>query len=140
IKNINAQQKVTINLTVQQGNVSHRSSAQFFHSPAVVSAEWKTIGRATFDSSLKAGDKIQLRLIDNTGKDYFLPTTPLVLTDETAKADMWAYTLAEIINAYNPPLVKIGVLVSDNKTIEPVKSETDNLIYAPTYSTFSNGY
>lgn len=140
IANINAQQNVTVNLTVQQGQTSNRVSTQFVHLPSAVSASWKTIGRATLDSTLKSGDKIQLRLIDNTGKDYFFPSTPMVLTDTTAKADTWAYTLAQVVNPGNQFSAKIGVLSSDNKTVNPIKSATDNLIYVPVNSTVLNGY
>jgi len=140
IANISAQQKVTVNLTVQQGQISNRVSAQFTHFPAAIDATWKTIGRATLDSTLKAGDKIQLRLIDNTGKDYFFPSSPLVLSDETAKADTWAYTLAHVINPSNQFSAKIGVLSSDHKTIEPIKSATENMIYVPINSSVINGY
>ncbi|MBA3662082.1 MAG: lytic polysaccharide monooxygenase [Gammaproteobacteria bacterium] len=140
IANINAQQQVTVNLTVQEGQTSNRVSTQFVHLPAAVNATWKTVGRATLDSTLKAGDKIQLRLIDNTGKDYFFPSTPMVLTDVTAAADAWAYALAQVVNPGNQFLAKIGVLSSDNKTINPIKSATENMIYVPMTSTVVNGY
>ncbi|WP_419419094.1 lytic polysaccharide monooxygenase [Legionella sp. D16C41] len=139
IANINAQQRVTVNLTVQQGQTSNRVSTQFTHVPTI-SATWKMVGRATLDSTLKAGDKIQLRLIDNTGKDYLFPSTPLVLTADTAKPENWAYTLAQAVNPGNQFSAKIGILSSDNKTIEPIKSATDNMIYVPISSTVTNGY
>lgn len=140
IGSVNAQQNVIINLTVQQGQTSNRVSTQFVHLPDAATATWKTIGRATLDSTLKAGDKIQLRLIDNAGKDYLFPTTPLVLTDVTAKPDTWAFTLAQIVNSGNQFSAKIGVLSADNKTIEPIKSPTENLIYVPITSNVTNGY
>lgn len=139
IANINAQQTVTVNLTVQQGQLSNRVSAQFVHIPAIA-ATWKTIGRATLDSILKSGDKIQLRLIDNNGKDYFFPAEPFVLTDESANADTWAYSLAQVINSGNQFSAKIGVLSSDNKTVQPIRSATENMIYIPVNSTIVNGY
>ncbi|STX29573.1 chitin-binding protein [Legionella beliardensis] len=139
IANVNAQQKVTVNLTIQQGQVTNRVSTQFTHVPAVA-ATWKMVGRATLDSTLKSGDKIQLRLIDNAGKDYLFPSTPLVLTDDTARPENWAYTLAQLVNPGNQFSSKIGVLSSDNKTIEPIRSATDNMIYVPISSTITNGY
>ncbi|STX52220.1 chitin-binding protein [Legionella busanensis] len=139
IANINAQQLVRVNLTVQQGQTTNRVSTQFTHLPAVT-ATWKMVGRATLDSTLQAGDKIQLRLIDNAGKDYFFPTTPIELTTDTARPDNWAYMLAQAVNPANQFSAKIGVLSSDNKTIEPIKSATANMIYVPVNSTIVNGY
>ena len=140
INNIKAQQTVTINLTVSQGQTTSRANTKFLHLPAATAATWKSVGRATLSTALKAGDKIQLRLIDNTGKDYFFPTTPLVLTDVTAKEDMWAFTLAQMVNPGNEFSAKIGLLQSDNKTVEPVKSASANMIYVPNNSTVINGY
>lgn len=139
ISNINSQQKVTVNLTVQQGQTTNRVSTQFLHVPTT-NATWRIVGRATLDSTLKAGDKIQLRVIDNTGKDYFIPATSIILSDETAKADMWAYTLAQMVNPGNQFAAKIGVLKSDNKTVEAIKSATDNLIFVPVNSIITNAY
>ncbi len=140
IANINAQQTVTVNLTVQQGQTTNRASTQLTHLPTASTATWKTVGRATLDSTLKENDKIQLRLIDNGGKDYLFPSTPLVLTAETANPDMWAYTLAQLVNPGNQFSAQIGVLSTDNKTVTPVKSAIDNMIYVPVNSTVINGY
>lgn len=139
IEPVNAQQKVTVNLTVSQGAATNRVSTQFTHLP-VMNSTWKTIGRATLTSVLKAGDKIWLRLIDNTGKDYPFPSTPLVLNEETAKPENWAYTLALLVNPTNPFSAKIGVLSSDNKTIEPIRSSSENMIYVPVNTSISNAY
>lgn len=138
--NVSAQQTLTINLTIQQGQNTNRVSTTVLHMPAAQNATLKTVGRATLESTLKAGDKIQLRLIDNTGTDYFFPSTPLTLTDETAQPDMWAYTLAQLVNTGNQFSAKIGVLGLDNKTVRPIKSATDNLIYLPVTSAIVNGY
>lgn len=140
IANINAQQTLTVNLTVQQGQTTNRTSTQMIHIPAAATATWKTIGRATLDTTLKANDKIQLRLIDNAGKDYLYPSSPLILTAETSAPDMWAYTLAQLVNPGNQFSAKIGVLGSDNTTINAVKSAVDNLIYVPINSTVINAY
>ena len=136
---INAQQNVTVNLTVEKNQTTNRISNQFIHFPAITSS-WKMVGRANLSTTLKAGDKIQLRLIDSTGKDYVYPSMPLVLNDETAKPENWGYTLALMVNQGNPFSAKIGVLNSDNKTIEPVQSATDNMIYVPVSAAIANGY
>nr|HAT8714827.1 hypothetical protein [Legionella jordanis] len=139
VNNTNAQQNVTVNLQVSQGEATSRASTQFKHSPAVTST-WKIVGTATLANTLSAGDKIQLRLIDNTGKDYLLPQTPLVLTEETAKAENWAYALAEQVNASNAFSAKIGVLNGDSQTIDPIKSATENKIYVPAQSQITNSF
>lgn len=140
ITNPRAQQSVTVNLTVQQGDTLKRISTQFLHVPADVTASWKIIGRSTLTSMLKAGDKIQLRLVDNSGKDYLIPATAIILTSETAKPENVAFTLAQAVNPGNQFSVKMGVLATDNKTIEPVKSATENMIYAPNTSTLESGF
>ncbi len=136
---IRAQQKVSVNLTVSQGENSNRASTQFLHVPAI-SASWKMVGKASQISTLKAGDKIQLRLIDTSGKDYLIPSSPLVLTEQSAQPQNWAYALATVVNPDNQFSAKIGVLYSDKKTINPVNSETENRIYVPVNSSIANGF
>lgn len=140
IANIQAQQPVSVNLTITQGETRAQSSVEFIHLPAAVAASWQLVGNTTVTGSLKAGDKVQLRLIDSAGKDYFLPSEPLVLTNETAKLENLAFTLAQAINTENNFSVKMGVLAADNKTIEPVQSATENRIYVPVNSIINNGY
>lgn len=139
MSNINAQQNVTVNLEVSQGNAANRASTQFIHLPAISSA-WKIVGTATLASALNAGDKLQLRLIDSSGKDYLLPQTPLLLSEETAKAENWAYALAQAVNVDNLFSAKIGVLSADNQTIEPIKSATENKIYVPVQSQITHSF
>lgn len=138
--NVNAQQVVTVNLTIQQGNTSSRVSSQFLHLPADVTASWKTVGRATTTTLLKAGDKVQLRLVDAAGKDYFIPTPGLLLTADTAKPENVSYALAQAVNPANQFSIKVGVLAADNKTITPIHSATDNMIYAPNTSTIASSF
>ncbi|CEK11374.1 lytic polysaccharide monooxygenase [Legionella hackeliae] len=139
ISNVSAQQTVTVNLEVKQGDAASRTSIQFTHMPAVT-ATWKIVGTVTSTNTLNAGDKLQLRLIDSVGQDYLLPQNPLVLTEETAKAENWAFALAQVVNSGNQYSAKIGVLGSDNQSIEPVKSSTENKIYVPVQSEITNSF
>ncbi|MCE0724156.1 MULTISPECIES: lytic polysaccharide monooxygenase [Legionella] len=139
IANINAQQPVTVNLTIKQGDAVDHSSIEFTHLPAI-SSSWQLVGKATVATTLKPGDGVQLRLIDNAGKDYFIPTAPIILDENTAKPENWAYTLAQATNAGNNFSAKIGVLAADNKTVEPVRSPLENRIYVPVTSSITNGY
>lgn len=139
IANIDVQQKVTVNLTVEKEGASNTVSASFTHMP-VISNAWKMVGRANLTSTIKAGDKIQLRLIDTSGKDYMFPVSPLILNEETAKPENWAYTLALLVNPVNLFSAKIGVLSADNKTIEPIRSDSENMIFVPVKATIANAY
>jgi chitin-binding protein len=120
-----------------QNDVRSQTSLEFTHLPAM-SSPWQLIGNAAVTETLKAGDKIQLRLIDSAGKDYFLPSTPVVLDDESAKGENIAYTLAQVVNLENNFSVKIGVPAA-NDIIEPVRNLT-NKIYVPVNSIMRNAY
>ncbi|STY29627.1 chitin-binding protein [Legionella wadsworthii] len=139
IGEINAQQPVTVNLTINQGEAVDHASITFTHL-TTNNATWQLVGKATVASTLKSGDGIQLRLIDKSGKDYFIPSTPVVLDENSAKPENWAYTLAQSTNTNNNFSAKIGVLAADSKTIEPVRSPVDNQIYVPVDSSIINGY
>lgn len=139
LSDINAQQRVTINLEVSHGSLSNRTSKQFDHLPAILDP-WKDLGKVSLINNPQEGDKIQLRLIDNQGKDHLFPATALILTSETAKADIWPYALAQEINNNNEFSAKIGVLDANKKTIDPIKSATENKIYVPASSIITNGY
>lgn len=137
LANLKASQPVTIHLSVMQNDVRSQTSVEFTHLP-VVTSPWQLIGNAAVTETLKTGDKIQLRLIDSAGKDYFLPSDPVVLDAESAKAENIAYTLGQVINIDNNFSVKIGVL-ADNNTIEPVRNLT-NKVYVPVNSIMRNAY
>ncbi|WP_084273695.1 lytic polysaccharide monooxygenase [Legionella fairfieldensis] len=137
LQNIQASQPVTIYLTVTQNNVRSQTSVTFTHAPAI-SSPWQLVGNATVAETLKSEDKIQLRLVDSAGKDYFLPSVPLVLDAESSKAENIAYTLAQVINPDNNFSVKIGVPDANN-VIEPVRN-LSNKIYVPVNSIIKNAY
>ncbi|HHF7374830.1 lytic polysaccharide monooxygenase [Legionella bozemanae] len=137
LANLRAQQPVTINLTVTKNDLRSQTSLMFIHSPAITSS-WQLVGNAIVSETLKSGDKIQLRLIDNNGKDYFLPSEPLVLDSESAKPENIAYTLAQVINMGNNFSVKIGILDTNGK-VEPGRN-LNNKIYAPVTSIIKNAY
>jgi chitin-binding protein len=139
LDNIYAQQNVMVNLTIKQDNAIAHSSIKFTHLP-VITAVWQLVGKASIATTLKSGDKIQLRLVDNNGKDYYIPTNPLILDEDTSKPENWAYALAGLINDKNNLMAKMGILSEDNKTIEPIKSADENRIYVPTTSNIKNSY
>lgn len=139
LADVNAQQTVTVNLTVKQNDRTDHISMTFTHLPAT-NATWQSVGKASISPVLNAGDKLQLRLVDNKGVDYYIPAEPIILDEETAKPENALYTLAQAINENNDFSAKIGILSADNKTIEPAKASDDNMIYLPVSTKISKGY
>ncbi len=138
IKNILAEQRVAVNVTVKQGNFSDNTSTTFLHSPAT-NDKFRQLGSALSNDTLKAGDKIYLRIIDKDGKDVYLPSTPIVLDAETAKPLNWAFTLAQAVNGKNIYAVSIGLLNATTQVITPTRS-ADNKVYVPSDSVINNAY
>jgi chitin-binding protein len=139
IKDTEAEQRVAINLTVKQGETSDNTSVSFMHLPKPKDV-WKNIGSLLENNTLVAGDKVSLRVIDDKGSDHYLPESPVLLDAESALPANWGYTLAQAINNKNSFSVKIGVLNSASGAIEPIRSATENKIYAPSQSVVSNAY
>ncbi|MDX1902306.1 MAG: lytic polysaccharide monooxygenase [Gammaproteobacteria bacterium] len=139
IKNPSAEQDVIVNLTVSSTDFSDHASATFTHKPSGQDT-WRNIGNALIDDTLKAGDKISLRIIDANGKDYYFPSTPLVLDAESAQPANWAYYLGLAVNGKNNFSVNIGVLNAATQKIQPTRSATNNKVYVPKNSTIENAY
>lgn len=138
LPDVGTEQTVTVNLTIKQNDKSDHISVKFMHLPAVNSI-WQSIGKTTL-STLEPGDKLQLRLVDDKGKDYYLPAEPILLDDETARQENAVYALAQAINDKNDFSAKIGILSDDNKTIEAVRAVDENRIYIPVKSPINKGY
>lgn len=134
-----AEQRVTVNLSVQQGAFSSNTSKTFVHYPAVKDV-WRLIGMPSENATLAAGDKISLRIIDADGRDVWLPAVAIVLDSESGKATNWIYTLAQAINGKNNYTVRIGVLNATTSAVDPIRSATANGIYALSQSGINNAY
>lgn len=134
-----AEQVVTVNLTVTQEGFTSMASKNFRHLPQVVNT-WQLVGDTTTSETLKAGDKVKLRVIDKDGYDYYLPQDGLVLNAETAKPQNWSYALAQEVNDNNDFDLRVGVLNASSNTVNPVHSATDNKIYVGQLSNVKNAY
>lgn len=134
-----AEQVVSISLTVAQDGFTSMVTKEFRHYPTV-SNNWQLVGDTNINETFVAGDTVQLRMIDRDGYDHYLPQNSLVLTEETAKAENWSYALASAVNDNNSFDLKIGVLNSESGTIEPIHSATQNKIYVGSQSNINNAY
>lgn len=139
LKNTNSEQRVVVNLAVRSGNYADNTSLSFLHLP-LTNDTWRQIGTALSNNTLAEGDQVALRLIDQSGKDFYFPSSPIVLSAENAKAANWSYVLAQAINGKNNYSITLGVLNSATNLIVPVYSETENKVYVPKQSAFTNAY
>lgn len=139
---VKAQQQIMVNLTVQQAEAINSSSIQLTHTPAETTTTWKLVGDATVDMALKAGDKLQVRLINSSGEDIYIPAEPVLLNAIHAKPENWAAYLAGKVNVGNRFSAKIGVLTKINNTeqIKPEKSPSSNKIYVLANRNITNAY
>jgi len=139
MKNVIAEQRIVVNLAVKSGEFSDNASTNFLHQP-LANDVWRNIGSALNNATLKAGDKISLRIIDKNGKDSYLPVSPLILNAETAQAANWSYELAQVVNGKNNFSLNIGVLKATTNVVEAIRSATENKIYVPKESIINNAY
>lgn len=131
---------VRIRLTVTRGDTSATAVRTLRHQPESAGGVQLTdLGPLTREGrTLKAGDRVSVRLVTSTGRDVYVPATPLVLTASNAGADRWPVALAERIAADNAG-VSIGVLMAEGG-VAPVVDAVSNRIYVDAALDYGNAY
>ncbi|WP_340678031.1 lytic polysaccharide monooxygenase [Paraglaciecola sp.] len=117
---------VSVVLTVSDGISSDSEVVSFEHLPSAVSATWLLNSSLTASRTLNTGDSVTLRVVDNSGTDTYLPSSPLQIDSANSAADIWPYQLAQLIGTAGD--VTIGILATDG-TVTPVVDATANNIY-----------
>ncbi len=121
---------VTINLLVTSGNASDTESRTLLHQPAV-SNPWFDLGPLTADPiTMVAGDRVNVRTVNNAGQDAFWPPTPITITSTNTGPTQWPVTLGNAVNSING-VVRVGVLNAQNQVV-PQANATGNRVFAQT--------
>ncbi|MBR8383905.1 MULTISPECIES: lytic polysaccharide monooxygenase [Burkholderia cepacia complex] len=88
---------------------------------------WMPSGKIEFGGVQKAGDEVKLRVFDKTrGND--LESHSMTIGANNANAADWIYDLANQVNGRSQ-YVRVGKLANDGKTIDPVRSATENEVF-----------
>lgn len=141
MKNPAAEQNVTIALHVSNAEGNSNAEVKLLHMPERTS-EWMDLGKLTHEpQTLKVGDELSIRAVQNDGKDVYYPSQPLILTEKTIAPDQWPYALAEAVNHSDSPIM-LGVINEGeaSNAPHPVMHATDNKIYVKAKSPIKNAY
>jgi len=117
---------ISVILTVTDGVTSDSKTFDIEHLPSITNATWLLNSSLTASRTLDIGDRVTLRVIDSSGTDTYLPSTPLEIDSANSTADIWPYELAQLIGTEGS--VAIGVLAQDG-TITAVNDASANNIY-----------
>jgi len=138
LKNPQAQTTFTVRLTVSNGTNSNSASLNFTHIPTAAS-NWQDFGALSSSArALNVGDKVNLRMVNNTGADIYFPATPLTITSANAGESAWPYALAQQINAGGGDL-QVGVLNSTDNVVA-AQNATSNRIYAKVPTSYVSAF
>jgi fibronectin type 3 domain-containing protein len=77
-----------------------------------------------------AGDRVNVRTVNNAGQDAFWPPTPITITSTNTGPTQWPVTLGNAVNSING-VVRVGVLNAQNQVV-PQANATGNRVFAQT--------